>query len=176
MVASPKDLVCVAVVATAHGVRGALKLRCFTEQPQNVAIYGPVFDKAGRELFRLRVIGAAKEGVIATASGIVDRDQAERLRGVELYVPRERLPATGEDEFYLEDLIVLDAVHRAGKACGRVASVANYGAGDVLEIDRPGASSLLLPFTRSAVPEVDLAARRIVIDPPVELVWDGEAA
>ncbi len=171
-VASPAtELVCVAVVATAHGVRGALKLRCFTENPASVAAYGPVIDGKGRR-FTLRVIGSTRDGVIAQAPEVTSREQAELLRGTELFVPRDRLPPPEEDEFYHEDLIGLDVVDRSGVGRGRVLAVHNHGAGDVIEIEARG-DSFLLPFTREAVPEIDLRARRLVIDPPFEHVWEA---
>jgi 16S rRNA processing protein RimM len=171
-VASPApELVCVAVVATAHGVRGALKLRCFTEDPASVAAYGPVVDRRGRQL-TLRVVGSTRDGVIAQAAEITSREQAELLRGTELFVPRARLPQTDEDEFYHEDLVGLDVVDRSGAPRGRVLAVANHGAGDVIEIEADG-ETVMLPFTREAVPEIDLAARRLVIDPPAEHVWEA---
>jgi 16S rRNA processing protein RimM len=173
--ASAPDLVCVAAVAGAHGVRGALRLRCFTADPAGVAAYGPVRDRHGRELFELTVTGLAKDGVIATASGIATREQAEALRGTELFVPRQSLPEPGEGEFYYADLIGLPVVDSTGADRGKVASVANHGAGDVLEIVDTAGRSLLLPFTRAAVPEIDLARGRIVIDPPVERSWEGAA-
>jgi 16S rRNA processing protein RimM len=173
---APADqaLVCVAVVATAHGVRGALRLRTWTERPESVAEYGPVYDRQGRELFALEVIGRARQGVIARASGVTTREAAEALRGVELYVPRARLPAPEEDEFYHEDLIGLEAVDTGGAARGRVIGVFNHGAGDVLEVQPARGPSLLLPFTRETVPTIDLAAGRVVIDPPVERIAEGE--
>lgn len=169
------DLVCVAAVATAHGVRGALKLRCFTADAASVAAYGPVRDKHGHELFELTVIGRVRDGVIAAASGITTREQAEAMRSIELFVPRDRLPKPDEDEFYYADLIGLAVVDTTGADCGKVTAVANHGAGDVLEIVDKDGHSLLLPFTRAAVPEIDLARHRIVIDPPVERVWEGAA-
>jgi 16S rRNA processing protein RimM len=114
--------------------------------------------------------------VLVAASGVVSREQAEALRGLELYVPRARLPQPDEDEFYHEDLIGLDAVDRAGVPCGRIVAVLNHGAGDVLELSGEGGRSLMLPFTREAVPEIDLAQRRVVVDPPAERLWPGEPA
>jgi 16S rRNA processing protein RimM len=156
-------MVCVASVATAHGVRGALKLRCYTEEPESVAAYGPVFDAQGRELFHLTVIGSTKGGVIARAEGIGDRDAAEALRGLDLYVPRDRLPATDEDEFYVSDLVGMEAVGPDGSAQGRIVAVHNFGAGDLIEVQPAEGESQLVPFTREAVPDVDLAARRAVV-------------
>jgi 16S rRNA processing protein RimM len=170
------DLVCVAVIAAAHGLRGALRLRCFTADPASVAAYGPVCDRSGRELFALKVIGAARDGVIARATGVGTREAAERLRGTELFVPRARLPAPAADEFYHVDLIGLEAVDGAGRHLGRVVAVANHGAGDVLEIAPERGETLLVPFTRAAVPEIDLAQGRIVVEPPVELVAREDAA
>ena len=161
--ANGSGMVCVASVATAHGVRGALKLRCYTEEPESVAAYGPVFDAKGHELFRLSVIGRTKGGVIAKAEGIEDRDAAEALRGLDLYVPRERLPATEEDEFYVSDLVGMEAVDAEGAVQGRIVAVHDFGAGDLIEVQPPQGDSHLVPFTRASVPEVDLAARRAVV-------------
>lgn len=164
-----EPLVCVAVVAAPHGVRGALRLRCFTERPENVARYGPVYDESGTRLFRLAVVGAARDGVIVTAEGVTDRDAAERLRGVRLHVPRSALPETGEDEFYVADLVGLEAVLPDGARFGRIAAVSNFGAGDVVELAAADGATLTLPFTRDCFPEIDVAARRVVCRPPAEV-------
>jgi 16S rRNA processing protein RimM len=170
-------MVCVAQVATAHGVRGALKLRCFTESPENVAAYGPLCDEAGHELFAVRILSAARDGVIVTAEGIRDRDAALGLRGLRLYVPRSRLPATDEDEFYHEDLVGLAARDPAGRSVGRVLAVHDFGAGDILEIATEDGRSEMVPFTRAAVPEIDLAARVLtVVLPEGEPVGDVREA
>ena len=170
--ASPApELVCVAVVATAHGVRGALKLRCFTEDPASVAAYGPVVDAKGRRL-TLRVIGSPRDGVIAQALEVASREQAELLRGAELFVPRHRLPPPEEDEFYHEDLIGLEVVDRSGAGRGRVLAVHNHGAGDVIEIGAEG-ESFLLPFTREAVPAPTRPPGGWGLPPPVEHVWEA---
>jgi 16S rRNA processing protein RimM len=166
----PRKLVCVAAVATAHGVRGGLKLRCFTEAPESVAAYGPVFDEAGLELFALRVTGLVPGGVTAEAAGITTREAAEALRGLRLYVPRERLPAVDDpDEFYHEDLIGLAAMGPDDRLYGRVKAVHDFGAGDVLEVVDEAGRSLMYPFTRETVPEVDVAAGRLLLNPPTEL-------
>jgi 16S rRNA processing protein RimM len=160
-------MVCVAQVATAHGVRGALRLRTFTEDPASVAAYGPLCDEKGRELFSVRVIGAAKGGVLAKADGIETRDDAEALRGVRLFVPRDRLPEPeDEDEFYLTDLVGLEAVDAEGAVRGRVVAVQNFGAGDLVEVRGPDGETFYVPFTREAVPEVDVKGGRVVIAPP----------
>jgi 16S rRNA processing protein RimM len=160
-------MVCVAQVATAHGVRGALRLRTFTEDPASVAAYGPLCDERGRELFSVRVIGAAKGGVLVKAEGVETRDDAEALRGLRLYIPRDRLPEPeDEDEFYMNDLVGLEAVDADGAVRGRVVAVQNFGAGELVEVRGPDGETFYVPFTREAVPEVDVKGGRVVIDPP----------
>ncbi len=158
-----RKLVCVAAVAAAHGVRGALKLKCFTADPANVGAYGPLVDEHGRELFRVQVLGPAKGGVIVRAAGITDRDAAEALRGHRLYVPRTRLPEPEADAFYWEDLVGLAVQDVAGRPLGRVIAVHDFGAGEVLEYQGEAGPSGMVPFTRACVPEVDLAAGRLVV-------------
>lgn len=158
-----KALVCVAQIGAPHGVRGAFHLRCFTEAPENVAAYGTLCDERGRPLFDLKIVGPAKGGVIAVVPGVADRNAAEALRGQSLYVPRERLPATDEDEYYHEDLVGLMARDGDGRELGRVVAVQNYGAGDILEIDLGQGRTELVPFTRAAVPAVDLAGGTIEV-------------
>jgi 16S rRNA processing protein RimM len=170
-----EPLVRIAVVATAHGVRGALRLHCFTERPESVAAYGPLYDQAGRRLFEIEVIGAAKGGVIVRAPGIADRAAALRLRGLALYVPRSALPAPGEDEFYREDLVGLLAETTAGRRLGRVRAVLDFGAGDMLEIEAEDGRTEVLPFTRAVVPVVDVKGGRIVVEPPAEVVVEPHA-
>lgn len=164
--------VCVATVAAAHGLRGALKLRCFTERPADVAAYGPVHDRHGRRLFELTVIGQARGGVLAKAQGIEDRDAAEALRGTELFVPRAALPALEADEFYHADLQGLVVERVDGARLGTVRSLDNFGAGDLLEVVAEDGRVLSLPFDRQTVPVVDLARGRLVVEPPVELIPD----
>jgi 16S rRNA processing protein RimM len=158
-------MVCVAQVGAPHGVRGAFRLRCFTEAPGNVAAYGPLCDEAGRPLFEVRIVGQAKGGVIAEVPGIADRDAAAALRGRRLYVPRERLPdPEEEDEYYHADLVGLTARDPEGRTLGTVKAVLNHGAGDILEIvAEDGGGSELVPFTRASVPRVDLKARTVEV-------------
>ena len=170
-----KAMVCVAQIGAAHGVRGAFRVRCYTDVPENVAAYGPLCDADGEPLFALDIIGPAKGGIIARVQGISDRDAAEALRGIRLYVPRERLPATGDDEFYHEDLVGLGARDRGGRELGRVAAVLNFGAGDILEIATGDGGSELVPFTLAAVPVIDIAAGFVEIELPAAAPG-GEAA
>jgi len=163
-----KSRVCLCIVGAPHGVRGAVRVKTFTDEPEAVASYGALEDESGQRHFTLRVVGSAKgDGmVIAQLSGVADRDGAEALRGLRLYLPRSALPATGEDEFYHADLVGLAAALGDGTPLGRVIAVHDFGAGDVLEIARDAGAAVLVPFTRAAVPVVDLAGGRIVVDPP----------
>jgi 16S rRNA processing protein RimM len=167
--ARDRDWVCVAVVATAHGLRGLLKLRCFTERAEDVAAYGPLFDQNGRRL-ALEVIGPAPGGVLARAQGIDDRNAAEALRGTELFVPRSALPELAPDEFYYSDLEGMEALRPDGSRFGVVHGVANFGAGDLIEVVADDGRRVSLPFTRKIVPRIDLERRRLVVEAPDELV------
>jgi 16S rRNA processing protein RimM len=168
------EWVCVAAVATAHGVRGALKLRTFTERPEDVAAYGPLYNRRGERLFELQIIGRAAGGVIARAPGIEDRDAALALRGQELFVPRAALPDLDADEFYVSDLEGLTVELAGGHRLGAVRAVENHGAGDVLEIVADDGRTLALPFDRETVPEIDVGGGRVVVAPPPELAAEFE--
>lgn len=156
-----------------HGVRGAVRVRCFTEDPMDIAAYGPLTDRSGRRRLELRVIGPARAGVLVKIAGVEDRDAAEALRGLDLFVPRSALPPLDdEEEFYQADLIGLEVTGPQGEALGRVAEVLDYGAGPILSVRGP-AGELLLPFTREVVPVVDLAAGRLQAVPPPVVEPDG---
>jgi 16S rRNA processing protein RimM len=164
------DWVCVAAVATAHGIRGALKLRCFTERPEDAAAYGPVYDKHGNRLFSLKVIGQSRGGILVEADGVSDRNAAEALRGTELFVPRTVLPDLGPEEFYHSDLEGLDVLRADGARLGVVRALANFGAGDIVEVLADDGRTVALPFDRETVRTVDLEAGRLVVEPPPELL------
>jgi 16S rRNA processing protein RimM len=158
--------VCLGVIGAPHGVRGAVRIKSFTAEPEAITRYGTLEDESGQQHFTLRVTGNAKNVLIAKLSGVADRDAAEAVRGLRLYAPRAALPPTEEDEFYHADLEGLDAVRADGDRVGRVIAVYDFGAGDMLEIARDKGQPILVPFTRAAVPVVDIAGRRVVIDPP----------
>ncbi|WP_027573012.1 ribosome maturation factor RimM [Bradyrhizobium sp. WSM1743] len=165
-------LVCVARIGAAHGVRGAVKLWTFTEDPFAVRRYGPLLSKDGRRQFEIAEVREAKDHLVATFKGVATRDEAERLNGIELYVPREKLPATDADEYYHTDLIGLAAVTTDGETLGRVLAIHNFGAGDIIEIAPLKGPTMLLPFSNAVVPEVDLKGGRVVIALPQEI--EGE--
>ena len=157
-------MVCIGTVAGAHGVRGNVRIKPFTEAPEDVAAYGPVTDAGGARTFDLTLVGESGGTVIARLSGIEDRTAAEALKGVRFYIPRERLPAPEEDEFYHADLVGLRVVDSEGRDAGTVHALHDFGAGDLIEIRRPSRRLVLLPFTRTTVPDIDLAAGRVTVD------------
>ena len=164
--------ICVARIGAAHGVRGAVKLWTFTEDPLAVKHYGPLTTRDGARQFEVTHAREAKDHLVATIKGIATREDAERLNGIELYIAREKLPETDEDEYYHADLIGLAAVNAADEPLGRVTAIHNFGAGDIIEIAPPTGTTLLLPFTDAVVPEVDVAVGRVVIALPEEIAGE----
>jgi len=161
--------VCIAQIGAAHGVRGEVRLKAFTEDPLSVVRYGALESEDGKQRFEIEAVRPAKGMLVARLKGIADRNAAEALTNVRLYVAREKLPKAPDDEFYHADLIGLPAVTPSGDSIGTVKAVHNFGAGDLLEIERvTGGATLMLPFTEVTVPAVDLAGRKIVIEPPVD--------
>jgi 16S rRNA processing protein RimM len=171
----PKKI-CIARIGAAHGVRGTVKLWTFTEDPSAVKAYGPLSTKDGARSFEIAQLREAKDHLVVTLKGITTREEAERLNGIELYVPREKLPATGEDEYYHADLIGLSAVTPSGEPIGRVVAIHNFGAGDIIEVAPTSGATMLLPFSNAVVPTVDIAGGRVVIDMPGEIEGDDPAA
>ena len=162
--------ICVARIGAAHGVRGAVKLWAFTEDPFAVKEYGPLMTRDGARQFEVTHVREAKDHLVATLKGIATREDAERLNGIELYIAREKLPETDDDEYYHADLIGLAAVNAANEPLGRVTAIHNFGAGDIIEIMPVGSGEpLMLPFNDATVPRVDLEAKQIVLVPPVEV-------
>lgn len=164
----PDSRILMGVVGRPHGVRGLLHVHSYTAEPSDLAGYGPLADDQGRRWtleWASEGVARLSEVVGGRAVAVADRTAAERLVNTRLYVARDQLPAAEEDEFYLADLVGLEAVGAEGAVLGRVAAVHDYGAGVSLEI-----GALLVPFTRAAVPEIDLAARRITVAPPSEIV------
>jgi 16S rRNA processing protein RimM len=171
----PALQICVARIGASHGVRGAVKLWTFTEDPLAVKRYGPLTSKDGTRQFEVATAREAKGHLVATLKGVATREEAERLNGIELYIAREKLPDTDEDEYYHADLIGLAAVNAANEPLGRVIAIHNFGAGDIIEIAPPHGATMLLPFTNAVVPTVDLGGGRVVIVLPDEIDGDDPA-
>jgi len=165
------ERICVARIGAAHGIKGEVKLWSFTADPAAVKDYGPLESQDGTLRFEIEALRPARDHLVARLSGVRDRDAAARLTNVDLYVPRDRLPAPAQDEFYHADLIGLRAEGRDGAALATIVAIHDFGAGDLLELRPLGASStVLMPFTAATVPVVDIAGGRIVIDPPEDLL------
>jgi len=159
--------VCIAQIGAAHGVRGEVRLRAFTEDPLSVTRYGALESEDGARRFEIEAVRPAKDMLVVRLKGISDRDAAEALKNVRLYVAREKLPPPAHDEFYHADLVGLTATRQNGETIGTVKAVHNFGAGDLIEIEpAAGGATMLLPFTEATVPEVDIAARKIIVAPP----------
>jgi 16S rRNA processing protein RimM len=169
----PPAQICVARIGAAHGVRGEVKLWTFTEDPLAVKRYGPLLTRDGARQFEVAQAREAKGHLVATLKGVATREDAERLNGVELYVARDKLPVTEEDEYYHADLIGLAAVTPLNEPLGRVVAIHNFGAGNLIEIAPPHGATMLLPFTNAVVPSVDLAGGRVVIELPEEIEGDS---
>ena len=169
----PDSHILLGVIGRPHGVRGLVHVTSYTADPDDLAAYGVLSDAKGREFvlsWRAEGVAEVSEIVAGGKVKITDRDGAARLTNTRLFIARDKLPPAAEDEFYLADLIGIVAVDGAGTALGRVSAVHDYGAGTSLEIERAGGDSLLVPFTRASVPQVDVAAGRLVVNPPDEIV------
>lgn len=168
-------MIAVGRVAGAFGVRGEVRITAFTQEPLALARFRELKRQDGSAGLTVLSARDAKGGIVCRCAGIETKEQADALRGLRLFVPREALPAPDEDEFYLADLIGLSAVTPEGEALGKVKSVQDFGAGDILEITpAEGGPTWYLAFTREAVPEVDIAAGRLVVVRPTEIVGDEE--
>ena len=168
MAASDARLVLVAEVAGAFGVSGELKLTAYTAEPASLLSYGPLLDESGAPRLTLTAGRAAKGALVARAREIDSREGAAALRGLRLFVPRAALPPPAEEEYYLADLIGLAAVTPGGEALGAVRSVADFGAGDLLEIAPEHGASWWVAFARDTVHEVRLGDNLVVVEPPSE--------
>lgn len=161
------SVICVGSLSGAYGVRGEVRLKSYCAEPSDIADYNPLSDADGLRQFNVTLVRPIKGGYAARVSGVSTKEDADALRGTDLFTPRDRLPSLPDDEFYHADLIGLDVVDTGGVVLGKVKTVQNHGAGDLLEIHGPGMkNTVLLPFTQAAVPTVDLAGGRIVADPP----------
>lgn len=161
------DRICVGAIAGSFGVHGEVRLKSFTADPLAIADYAPLQTEDGSQSFTLTISRPVKQGFAARLSGITTKEQADALKGTRLYIDRARLPSLPDDEFYHADLIGLEVYDTGGALLGRVKTVQNHGATDLLEIHGPDLkATVLLPFTRDVVPTIDLAQRRIVADPP----------
>lgn len=161
------DRLLLGVIAGARGIKGEVKVKTFTQAPEDIAAYGALEDKTGTKRYDVKLVGFSKGIPVIRVAGISDRNQAEALKGTELYISRDKLPETeGDDEFYHADLIGLDAVLEDGTHFGKILRVFDFGAGDMLEIVPEGKgakSAIFVPFTLEMVPTVDLKAGQVTL-------------
>lgn len=163
-------------ISTAHGIRGEVVLRTYTGDPEAIASYGPLSDEAGTRKFKIKSAKVTPKGVIARLDGVADRNAAETLRGTDLYVERSRLPKPDAGEYYHADLIGLTARDTTGAEVGWVVTVANFGAGDLLEVRfKDTKQTQFIPFTDACVPDVDVPGGFLTLVMP-EMVGDPEPA
>jgi len=164
---SVPNLTCVAAIAGAFGVDGEVKLKPFTDTPDGCISYGPLMSEDGRVVLSPSSHRVMTNFIAIRAPEVGSREEAQFLKGTKLFVPRDALPAPEEDDFYYTDLIGLDVKSTDGKRLGTVRGVHEFGAGDMLEIQPPKAAesqaTFFHPFTKAAVPKIDLNARRIIV-------------
>ncbi len=164
--------VCLGVIVGVKGLKGEVRIKSFTEAPEDVAAYGPLKASDGRTL-TVSIVTVLEDVVIATVAGVADRDGAEALKGLELFVDRAVLPETGGDTYYHADLIGLAVETTEGEKVGKVSAFYNFGAGDVMEVTRDGGSDTgFLPFSADVIVEVDVPGGRVVITPQPPLFED----
>lgn len=159
------DRICVGAIAGAFGVRGEVRLKSFTTEPDDIASYGPLTSEDGKRDFTIKLTRPVTGGLGARLSGVETREEAEALKGVTLWADRSALPGLPDDEFYHADLIGLQVFDAGGVAIGHVRAIYDHGAGDILEV-ASAEGLVLLPFTREVIPTVDIAAGRIIACPP----------
>jgi len=171
-----RDWLCIGEITGAVGSRGEIKVRPFTAAPESVADYGPVTLWPGGRRLELRYVRPVKGGIAVRASGVSDRNGAEALVGARLYIARSALPPEEDaDDFYHADLIGLEVQDGDGKVIGRVRAIYDFGAGDILEIAPGKGRTFMVPFTREAVPVVDVRGGRLVVT-PIAALDDGDDA
>lgn len=162
-----KDRICIGSIAGAFGVQGEVRLKSFCAEPTAIADYGPLWTEDGKRSFKVTLTRPVAAGLGARLSDVKTKDEADALRGTNLYVDRARLPSLPDDEYYHADLIGLTVQDTGGRVLGKIAAVHNHGAGDLLEVTGPGLkTALLIPFTLAIVPTVDLKAGRVIADLP----------
>jgi 16S rRNA processing protein RimM len=160
------DKVCVGAIGGSYGVRGEVRVKSFCAIPEDIETYSPLFTEDGKTM-HLALVHSIKNGFAARIAEVASKEDADALKGTQLFANRDQLPNLPDDEYYHADLIGLQVHDTGGVLLGTVKSVLNHGAGDLLDVQLPGSSaSVLLPFTLAAVPTVDLTAGRIVADPP----------
>ena len=173
--ASNEDLILVATIGAARGLKGEVRVKSFTDDPLDLGSFGELYDESGKKSYKLQITGKQKESLLAKIEGIEDRTAAEKVRGIKLFVRREQMPKLQEGEFFVSELVGLEARLLDGKLWGRVVLVDDFGAGPVIEVELVNGKNEMVPFTMEIVPEVDLEKGLIVVVPPEELLVGPES-
>lgn len=164
--ASKQSLVCIGAIAGAHGVQGEVKVRSFTQAPEDCFAYGPLLDENGGVLVDPQSARPAKSHFVVVSKASKSREEWEAMKGTKLYVPKSALPPPEEDEYYYDDLLGLTVIHTDGRNLGQVKAVQNFGADDLLEIIAPDRrTAYYLPFTNEVIPVVRLESKEILAEP-----------
>lgn len=170
------DLIEVGVIAGAYGVRGEIRIKSYCAVPEDIESYTPLWTEGRARQVKLAILRPIKNGFSARIPDVATKEDADALRGTSLFAERDHLPSLPDDEFYYTDLIGLEVYDTGGVLLGTVKTVVNHGADDLLELQLKGSSATtFLPFTKRAVPTVDLSAKRIVADPPLGVLPESEA-
>ncbi|MEE4187092.1 MAG: ribosome maturation factor RimM [Roseobacter sp.] len=159
--------ICVGAIGGSYGVRGEVRIKSFCAVAEDIENYSPLTTENGAQRFHLAILRPIKNGFAARIAEVATKEEADALKGTQLFALRDQLPSLPDDEYYHTDLIGLDVLDTGGVVLGTVKTVLDHGAGDILEIRRPESSeTVLLPFTLALVPTVDIAAGKIIADPP----------
>ena len=168
---SESEKLCVGAITGAHGIHGEVKIKTFTELPEAIATFGKLCDERGDTSFVIRSIKPAKGGIVARIKGVDNRGAAEQLKGTALFTSRAHLPELEEGEYYYSDLLGLEVRFDDGRLFGHVKAVENFGAGDLIDVQPlEGGDTIFIPFTREIVPEIDIEAGWLTINPPEGLL------
>lgn len=171
------DMICVGAIAGSYGVHGEIRVKSYCAVPEDLETYKPLWSEDRSRQFTLAIIRPIKNGFAARIADIANKEEADDLRGVTLFAERDQLPSLPDDEFYHADLMGMDVYDTGGVLLGRVKTVQNHGADDLLELQLAGTSATtFLPFTKAAIPTVDLKAGRIVADPPMGILPEDKPA
>ncbi|MDH5187428.1 MAG: ribosome maturation factor RimM [Rhodospirillaceae bacterium] len=164
-----EDLILVATVGAARGLKGEVRVKSFTADPLDLGTFTELFDESGKKSYRLKITGKQKESLLARIEGVDDRTAAEKVRGLKLFVRREQMAKPQDGEFFVSDLVGLEARLQDGTLWGRVVLADDFGAGPVIEVELINGKNEMVPFTMEVVPEIDLEKGLIVVVPPEQL-------
>ena len=169
------EMIQVGAIAGAYGVRGELRVKSYCAQPEDIETFAPLYSEDRSQQFNLAILRPVKNGFAVRITQVATKEEADALRGVTLWAARDQLPSLPDDEFYHADLMGLEVYDTGGVLLGTIKTVQNHGADDLLELQLAGTSATtFLPFTKAAVPTVDLSAGRLIVDPPMGILPDAD--